>query len=111
MLKEIQDIDQSWKLVFIAACHSEAIGRIFHRLGAPVVIAVNSENQVQDKAAKVFSTELYTQLLNGFSIKKSVAMAKKQLMEGSESNDFVTCCCAHDHKDDCLWYEYFKEDP
>lgn len=43
------------KLVFINACHSEEIGKIFSEAGIPVVIAVQSNLKILDEVASQFS--------------------------------------------------------
>jgi hypothetical protein len=42
-------------LVFVSACYSEPIGRIFKEAGIPIVIAVNKDYPIQEVVARVFA--------------------------------------------------------
>lgn len=47
----IQDNKSSKLLiVFISACQSEKIGKVFKKYGAPVVMATNKDSKVKDEA-------------------------------------------------------------
>ena len=49
MLKNaLKNIDLSYKLAFVSACHSEEIGKIFIEKGVPAVIVVNSDTTIAD---------------------------------------------------------------
>jgi len=37
----LEHINEQVKLVFVSACHSEMIGKVFKKKGVPIVIAVN----------------------------------------------------------------------
>lgn len=52
-------------IVFISACHSEKIGKVFKKYGAPVVIAINKDSKVKDLACLEFSQGFYHCLLSG----------------------------------------------
>lgn len=56
------------KLAVVSACQSEEIGRILHESGIPVVIAVNSSQEIADEACGLFSKKFYEHLLKGRSI-------------------------------------------
>ena len=43
------------KLAFVSACYSEEIGEIFFKSGIPIVIAVNSGQEIMDDCCKLFS--------------------------------------------------------
>jgi len=61
-----------------------------------------------DKVCKLFSREFYTNLLRGDTIKNSFEQARKTVQVSPD--DFETCCCAHKHKDDCVWYKFYQKD-
>lgn len=94
------------KLAVVSACQSEEIGRIFGDAGIPVVIAVNSNEEIADEACKVFSKKFYDGLLKGSTISEAFKMAKNYVFV-SNMSDFNVCCCAHQHDDDCLWYKFY----
>ena len=51
-------------VVFVAACQSEEIGRIFQNNGAKHVICVESKRFVLDKAAIMFTKKFYFELFS-----------------------------------------------
>ena len=75
----------------------------------PVVIAVNANQEIMDTACKLFASQFYSTLLQGFTIKESFDSASEHVRI-SECGYYETCCCAHAHKEDCLWYKLFKKD-
>ena len=66
-LENILDGSQpnSLKLVFVSACHSESIGRIFEKKGVPIVIAVNALSMVLDDVCVYFAQIFYSKLFSG----------------------------------------------
>ena len=59
----------SFKMAFISACQSSEIGKIFIKSGlVPVVIAVDSNQEIMDEVCKLFSNHFYRNLLNGMGI-------------------------------------------
>ena len=100
-------------LAFVSACHSEEIGEIFFKAGIPVVIAVNSETPIMDTVCKQFSQYFYQNLLDGCTIQQSFDKAKIEVSQSPNATDadFETCCCAHKHTADCVWYPLFQKDP
>jgi len=84
------------KLVFVNACHSEAVGRVFLKAGVPFVVAVQSRLKIQNEAAQEFAKTFYLNVFSGKTIRESfeVAQQNTQLIRG---NDVFTCCCAHSH--------------
>jgi len=63
------------ELVFVNACHSEEVGRVFLEAGVRSVVAIQSELKIEDKAAQSFSECMYKELLNGETVKKSFELA------------------------------------
>lgn len=61
--------------MFVNACHSEEVGRVFLEAGVRAVVAIQSELKIEDKAAQSFSECMYKELLNGQTIKKSFELA------------------------------------
>jgi energy-coupling factor transporter ATP-binding protein EcfA2 len=96
------------RLVFINACHSEAIGRAFLELGVRSVIVASSEHKLNDEFAKVFSKLFYDELLEGKTIGEAFENARVQLkavnLDASDS-----CCCGHEHEPNCQWYAEYKQ--
>lgn len=60
---------QQVQLVFVSACHSEMIGKIFIRAKVPVVVAVNSHTMVLDEVCGLFGRHFYFHLLDGYTPK------------------------------------------
>lgn len=95
------------QLVFINACHSEAVGRAFLELGVNCVIVSQSEHKINDEFAKVFSRLFYDELIEGKPVDKAFENAKTQL-KAININASDSCCCGHSHKPHCTWYEFYK---
>ena len=55
------------QLVFVSACHSEMIGKIFLRANVPVVVAVNSHTMILDEVCQLFARHFYFHLLDGYT--------------------------------------------
>ena len=56
-------------MAFISACQSADIGNIFINSGlVPVVIAVDSKQEIMDEVCKLFSNAFYKNLINGKGI-------------------------------------------
>lgn len=56
------------ELIFLAACESEMIGRMFQECGVPHVICVLKGRQVLDEAAIKFTMRLYEAIFDGKKI-------------------------------------------
>ena len=101
----LENVELKIKLVFVNACHSEGVAKVFVDAGVPCVIAIQSELKIADRVAQKFSTHFYDQLFNGKSIKEAFELAKV----GAKSADTQTCCCAHSHKPNCYWYNNYAK--
>ena len=70
----------SLKFVFIATCHSEFAGDIFHWAGVDHVICVKKGNTILDPAAIFFARKFYqTLFMEKYTICESFKMAKNCL--------------------------------
>ena len=56
------------KMAFVSACQSEEIGEIFLKSGVPVVVSVNSDQEIMDEVCQIFSSTFYDFLLSGNTI-------------------------------------------
>lgn len=88
------------KLVFVNACHSEPVARVFTDAGIPCVIAVQSQLQIADAIARKFAQEFYNFIFDGYSI----GTAFNNALVASKSPESRSCCCGHQHKQTCKWY-------
>jgi len=102
----LNQVDLKTKIVFVNACHSEEVAKVFNEAGIPCVIAVQSELKIDDYIAQKFSENFYWQLFEGKSVGEAFRFAKA----GAAGNDVYTCCCAHSHDEDCNWYKLAKEE-
>jgi hypothetical protein len=66
--KLIRQYGVKLELVFVAACKSEFVGRIFQRAGAKHVICVKEGAEVLDKAALIFARTFYKLIFKGILI-------------------------------------------
>lgn len=96
------------ELVFINACHSEALGRAFLELGVKTVIVSQSEHKLNDEFAKNFGRLFYNELIEAKSISQAFKNAKVQL-KALKLDSYESCCCGHSHTEDCEWYAYYKQ--
>lgn len=90
------------KIVFVNACHSEEVGRVFLEAGIPCVIAVQSELKIEDKIAQSFAENFYREIFSERTIKDAFANAINQVQAINDRNVY-TCCCAHSHSSNCQW--------
>ena len=63
-------------LVFVAACKSEFVGRIFQQAGARHIICVKENAEVLDKAVLVFTRKFYKNMFGGSDICDAFTTAK-----------------------------------
>lgn len=63
-------------LVFVSACYSEPIGKIFKQAGVPIVVAVNKDYPISDMIARVFAKQFYGQLARGMEPREAFRSAK-----------------------------------
>lgn len=57
------DGTNSIEMVFVNACNSEGIGKVFSEARIPIVIVVQSSLKILDKVATEFSAKFYKYLL------------------------------------------------
>ena len=64
----------------MASCHSEQVGRIFIEAGVPLVICINQNQTVLDKAAIEFSKHFYDEVFDTYqSISEAYQTAKDKV--------------------------------
>ena len=88
MKKAKADLD----LVFVAACDSQDIGRIFQRNGARHVVCVEQNRFVLDEAAIFFTKTFYADLFSGKEICAAFYDAKSAVefqIRSAEANLFI----------------------
>ncbi len=89
-------------MVFVNACSSQEVAKVFFEAGVPIVVAVHSDLKIEERAAQEFSKHLYLNLLAEKDFRESLEAAQNQC--GSTLGKLTfTCCCAHRHKEDCKW--------
>ena len=67
-------------VVFLAACDSEFVGKIFLKCGAKHVICVKKKRQVLDDAAIDFTSTFYEKMIvNGMDVCKAFNAAKNDI--------------------------------
>jgi hypothetical protein len=106
LLKPTGDEKSQIEIVFVSACHSEAVANVFKEAKVPAVICVHSATKVLDEAAQKFAKIFYNALLDGKSLAYSFEQAKRVVSASIDQNSKVPhCCCSHTHKPDCRWHE------
>ena len=96
----LQRLKQDIKLVFVNACHSEAVARVFADAGVPCVIAVQSQLQIADIVARNFAQQFYNYLFDGCPIGQAFQSSRLAI----KNPNSLSCCCAHAHKPNCKWH-------
>ncbi|CAG9327374.1 unnamed protein product [Blepharisma stoltei] len=91
-----------FNIVIVSACFSQAIGNVFLDAGIDCVITIHDQCKILDDAAISFAVTFYRSLLRGKSIKNAFIEAKKNV-NFEQAVMRTTCCCAHNHKRQCLW--------
>ncbi|OQS07223.1 hypothetical protein THRCLA_00772 [Thraustotheca clavata] len=70
--------ENTMRLVFVSACHSESVAEAFVSAGVPHVVVVPKEDKVLDQKAMEFSKAFYTALLAGHSVYKAFEIGQVQ---------------------------------
>ena len=79
------------KLVFVAACMSDFVGRIFQQCDVPHVICSEQGKTILDEAAISFSKDFYSKLFKGEAVCKAFKSAKEEValkFSENEANRF-----------------------
>lgn len=63
--------------------------------------------EINDEVAINFTRHFYQDIIFGHSIEQAFENTKKMIL-ASEKNELQSCCCAHEHKPDCIWLKYLK---
>ena len=64
-------------VVFVAACQSEFVGKIFQKCGARHVICVKQDKHVLDEAAIKFTKNFYDHIFNEVEVCEAFNKAKE----------------------------------
>mmetsp|Transcript_7491 Transcript_7491/g.10548 ORF Transcript_7491/g.10548 Transcript_7491/m.10548 type:complete len:1407 (-) Transcript_7491:707-4927(-) len=92
-LFEVGNSCRTVKVVFVAACYSEASGNAFVGAGVKHVIAVRIDQSLEDKAAIIFTKQFYLALTNDHTVKEAFDIAKEAVKSSSvgsaESEKFL----------------------
>lgn len=100
--------NQYLQVVIVKGKHSQDMAKVFLNAGFSCVIAVNDMSH--DIQATRFISEISNQLLAG----ETIEQAFSKVSRGDKPNDgfdmkheeqklIYHCCCAHSHKNNCLW--------
>ncbi|CAK4180139.1 unnamed protein product [Aphanomyces euteiches] len=89
------------QVVFVSACHSEKVARVFVDAGVPHVVAVHSVSKIVDESAKDFAKQFYLALFAGKTVAAAFDIAKTAVRMSPSSRR--ACCCAHLHEKTCKW--------
>lgn len=89
----INMMDAKFEVVFIASCHSEFAGHVFHNAGARHVICIRGSEKISDEATLKFAQIFYEMLfVKQYSPCKAFEITKEQIKRvnfESEANKFV----------------------
>ena len=74
------------RLVFVAACHSEAAARCFLEAGVPCVVAVRLKEQLHDVAAIEFTKQFYVAIASGHTVRQAFEIGEQAVRVAPELN-------------------------
>ena len=80
----------SLRLVFVAACHSEAAAKAFLAAGVPCVVAVQLEEQLHDGAAITFTQQFYTAIASGNTVRQAFNIGREAVTNSPELKQQVS---------------------
>ena len=93
------------ELVFASTCYSQFLGNLFFENGVKNVICIQGMTPIAEKAALLFSENLYNEIIKGNTIQESFNKAKQRVQTSKEKDSFRidNCCCFnHNHLSSCL---------
>jgi hypothetical protein len=94
-------------VVVINACHSSDLGRKLVDGGIPVVVSIDKEEEVLEKAAEIFNRNFLKFLVEGESPKNAFDHSKNNLKNVRHGRTF---CSDHNHDEEkCPWIAYKKK--
>jgi len=80
----------SLRLVFVAACHSEAAANAFRAAGVPCVVAVRLDERLHDRAAIIFTQQFYTAIASGNTVRHAFDIGREAVANASELKQQVS---------------------
>ena len=80
----------SLRLVFVAACHSEAAANAFRAAGVPCVVAVRLDERLHDRAAIIFTQQFYTAIASGVTVRQAFDIGRETVANASELKQQVS---------------------
>ena len=105
-LKDLENIEVSnqMSICILNSCVSDQIGNLLIKAGFAIVVCINSDNNILEDCTKEFEKTFYAKLLEGASVRESFNSAQNAAVCCTNESS-IACCCAHDHDEDCIWYE------
>ena len=84
----------SLRLVFVAACYSEATAKAFLAAGVPCVVAVRLAARLHDEAAIIFTQQFYTAIASGRTVRQAFNIGRETVTNSPELKKQVSRCTA-----------------
>ena len=102
-LKDLQNIKvaNQMSICVLNSCVGDQIGNLLIKAGFAIVVCINSDNNELEDCTKDFEKNFYAKLLEGASVRESFYSAQNAVACCTNES----CCCAHDHDENCIWYE------
>ncbi|CAK4488559.1 unnamed protein product [Aphanomyces euteiches] len=89
------------QVVFVSACHSEKVARVFVDAGVPHVVAVHSVSKIVDESAKDFAKQFYLALFAGKTVAAAFDIAKTAFMGRNIETYNLVRSISHGHVTVC----------
>lgn len=100
----LDNAPQYFQVVIIKGAYSQEMAKVLIKAGFPCIIAVHQfpdhPTMTETQTAHNFIAEFCINLLSGKSINESFKLLSEIYNDGEHS-----CCCAHEHLDNCPWLE------
>ncbi|KAL4445633.1 hypothetical protein ABPG74_006184 [Tetrahymena malaccensis] len=104
--------DKKPKLVFVNACNSAIVSDVFREAGIPFVVSVDQNHSILDEVAQKFSKHFYRYIIQqGKSIEDLFLNAQEITDKVIQGTKNYPCCCLHEHKSDCKWFNGDDQNP
>lgn len=95
------------QLLFISACQSRGMADyIQETLRIPVVISINSTQEILDTAASDFSKEFYNYLIQGYTPKQAFEVSQYIITSNPE---YKSLCRNHEYHEKWCPFTYIKK--
>jgi hypothetical protein len=96
--KMLMAANQYLQVIILKGRYSQEMGNVLLSAGFSCVVCVHDIDESKD--CLKFIVDFIGKLMDGLTIEQAFEITEKETLEKGFFNE---CCCAHQHKPDCLW--------